>query len=297
MSDDMGVDPFDVIKKARQLSLMRPTWPLASFTVSKFGAYGVRRFRIDQGACGVHGFPCTHWGVDMSAPPGSAVVVPFSGFVLYHGPADKPPFVGYGPWVALIAHADTETPLSQKVWEWATGPLLDIADLPSGAKSVRYSLLAHLAAPQPGEVGPQPQTLAEFPLVSDIWDAAKKKPNEDHWRVRKTRPSNVVMYDGADGASMSRIVFAGQPLGAVAESAHPHVHWELRTAPITPAEFGNWRLDPIDVFNNGYGVPLPSGVPPRTTPTPQAARAGGGSGWALLLAALAFGAKKKRGRR
>lgn len=291
----LGADP-------RQLGLMKPRWPLEAFTVHEFGAFGARRFRPDQGACGVHGFPCTHWGVDMSAPPGSVVRVPFNGFVLYHGPADKPPFVGYGPWVALIAHADTETPLHKRVWQWATGPLVDIFDLPEGAVSVRYSLLAHMADPTKGHgevtfpvVKPE-QTIKPFSLVGDIFDAAKTKPNPDRWRPMKARPSTVVMYTDADGRTSDRLVFAGQKIGEVAESAHPHVHWELRTAPIAPAGSGNWRINPLDVFSQAYGLALPSGVP-QPAAVPTAARGGGGAGILLLLAALAFGKKKKHASR
>ena len=285
----------------KQLGLMKPQWPLAAFTVGKFGEFAARRFRPDQGACGVHGFPCTHWGVDMGASPGSAVRVPFNGYVLYHGPADKPPFVGYGPWVALIAHADKETPLTSRIWQWATGPLVDVFDLPEGAVSVRYSLLAHLADPttQEGDVSfsptPREPSIKAFPLVGDIWDAAKTKPNVDRWRPMKAQPSTVVMYTDADGATGSRLVYAGQKLGEVAESAHPHVHWELRTAPIMPAGSGNWRLNPLDVFEQAYGLAAPSGV--ARGAVQAAATSGGGGGLLVLLAALMFGRKKQRGGR
>jgi len=279
----------------KQLGLMRPQWPLASFKVAEFGKYAARRFRPDQGACGVTGFPCTHWGADLSAPAGSTVRVPFNGYVLYHGPANKPPFVGYGPYVALIAHADTDTPLSSRVWQWATGPLVDVFDLPEGAVSVRYSLIAHLSDPTslPGFYDdPKDKELAEFPLVDDIWNAAKPKPDPDRWRPMQSAKQNVVMYTDADGAKSSRLVFAGQKLGTVAESAHPHIHWELRTSPVTPAASGTWRLNPIDVFAQGYGLPLPEGLPPQRQQAPTSG--GGGAGALVLLAALAFGRKKKR---
>lgn len=285
---------------ADQLSLLRPRWPLDAFRVSEMGKFGARRLTEKDGACGVSQHPCTHWGADLQAPEGSIVRVPFPGYVLYHGPADNPPFRGYGPYVALIAHLDTETPLLRRVWEWATGPLVDILDLPEGAVSTRYTLIGHLAPPdkRPGEIevtyGPQPEpSVALFPLVDDIWDAARPKPNADHWRPMKTQPSTVVMYTDADGKSQSRMVYAGQKLGTVSNANH--VHWELRTAPIAPAGKGTWRLDPIDVWNQAYGLALPSGVSSSRGALP-APRGGGGAGALLLLAALAFGSKRKRRR-
>ncbi len=284
---------------ADQLSLLRPRWPLDAFRVSENGRFGVRRFNASQGSCGTSQYPCTHPGADLQAPEGTIVRVPFPGYVLYHGPADNPPFQGYGPYVALIAHLDTETPLLRRVWEWATGPLVDILDMPEGAVSTRYSLIAHLAPPdkRPGEVevvyGPQPEpSVPLFPLVGDIWDAAKPKPNPDHWRVMKAQPSTVVMYTDADGRSQSRMVYAGQKLGTVSNANH--VHWELRTAPIKPNGAGAWRLDPVDVFNQAYGLPLPSGVSSSRPGLPAPRGGGGGAGALLLLAALAFSKRKRR---
>lgn len=295
----------------QQLTLDRPQWPVKTFTVAKFGEYKAKRTTEKEGACGLADYPCTHWGVDMSAPEGTQVVVPFSGSVLYYGPADKPPFEGYGPWVALIAHGDRHTPLLQRVKEWATGPLVDILDFPEGATSVRYSLIAHLAPV--GDTGGEidftkyqepmlpmvaPATVPPHKLVGDIWDAAKVKPDPAHWRPQKTAPSNVVMYSDADGATMGRAVLAGQPLGRV--SNKNHVHWELRTAPIQPAAKGTWRIDPLRTFAEAYGVTLPSGVslPGAPARTEEAAQPSGGGGGLLLLgAALMFGGKKKRRRR
>lgn len=287
---------------ASQLALIKPRWPLEAFRVNEFGKYGARRFHADQGACGKSGYPCTHWGADLSAPEGSIVRVPLTGYVLYHGPADKPPFIGYGPYVALIAHADTETPLTSRIWQWATGPLVDIFDLPEGAVSTRYSLIGHLAPPVEDwekiveairdvpQLGQGP-IVKQYPLVGDIWDASKKKPNPDHWRAMKNQPSTVVMYTDADGAKSNRLVYAGQVLGEV--SSKNHVHWEIRTSPIAPYASGNWTLDPIDVMSQGYGLGLPSGVPARGSAPPVR---GGGGGFALLLAAMLFG-KSKRGRK
>lgn len=304
---------------AEQLSLHGPQWPLRSFSVREFGAFRARRTSEKEGACGKAGYPCTHWGVDLTAPEGTQVFVPFTGWVLYYGPADDAPFVGFGPWVALIAHADRQVSLASRVWEKATGPLLgprgdlpgtnvpmpgllDITKLPEGAASVRYSLIGHLAPPQTlehtGEVTflPLPGTTTKpHALVKDIWDAAKAKPNSNHWRPEKGDANSVVMMTGADGYSPDRVAYAGQQLGTV--SNKNHVHWEMRTAPIAPAAAGAWRIDPLATFNQAYGIPLPEGVAPKVqeegiTPVSR----GGGGGLLLLAAAFLFG-KKKRGKR
>jgi len=289
---------------ADQLQLTdRPQWPLAQFKVGKFGAFNAERGNASEGACGSQGYPCTHKGADLGAPAGSVVRVPFSGFVLYHGPADKAPFVGYGPWVALIAHHDRSTPLSKRVWQWVTSKgLADIANFPEDHLSVRYSLIGHLAEPDlaslPDELPlwttPKPtDAVPRFDLVRDIWDAAKVKPDRKKWRPRQDRPQDVVMMSEADGAANNRMVFAGQQLGHVAASNHPHVHWELRTAPILPgaASRGAWRIDPIETFRQLYEVALPQGA---EEPAAPARSGGGGVGILLLAAALAFGGKKKK---
>lgn len=282
-----------------QSNLHKPQWPVRAFNVHKFGAFGAVRSSSKDGACGTKPYPCTHRGADLSAPAGTPVYVPFDGYVLYHGPADAPPFVGFGPWVALIAHADRGTSISSRVWEWLTGPLVDIADLPEGAVSVRYSLIGHLAAPGSGLVeladdggnrdpraAPRPIEVRPVPLVADIWEATRPKPNADHWRVQQDAKQNVVMYTDADGVQADRMVFAGQKLGHV--SSKNHVHWELRTSPISPSVIGTWKIDPVETFRQVYQVPLPKGarVPSRG--------GGGGAGILLLLAALVLGGRKKK---
>jgi hypothetical protein len=311
---------------ADQLTLYKPQWPLNAFTVGAFGRFGAKRTNAKEGACGTQGYPCTHWGADLMAPEGSRVFVPFTGWLLYYGPAEKAPFVGYGPWVALIAHADREVSLASRIWDRLTGPLLnphgtgtsplhpgliDLTDLPDAVVSARYTLLGHLAPPEgvehSGEVAPHgwvpdpTKVPRPVPLAADVWDASKPKPKADHWRPVKDAPQNVLMMTGADvWDSPARAVFAGQPLGTV--SNKNHVHWELRTAPIKPAagSGGNWRLDPINTFHLGYDVPLLQGVAP---PAPvqegpnESASGSGGGGLLLLGAALMLGGKKRRGRR
>ena len=308
---------------ADQLPLHGPRWPLDAFTVGPFGKFGARRTNEKEGACGTKPYPCTHWGADLMAPEGSSVYVPFTGWVLYYGAADKPPFVGYGPWVALIAHYDKDVSLWSRIWDRLTGPLLnphgvgpthpgliDLTDLPDAAVSLRSSLIGHLAAPQTvehtGEVAPW-SMLPDFTkqvrpqkLAGDVLDSSKKKPPKDHWTLVKDAPENVVMMTGADAYNdPTRAVTAGQLLGKVSDKRH--VHWELRTAPIQPAGSikGNWRVDPIATFHNSYGVPLLEGTAP---PAPvqegpsEGPSGGGGAGLALLALAMLSG-KKRRGSR
>ena len=39
-------------------------WPTAPYTTRRTGCYGCKRLSPSDGGCGVHGYPCTHWGVD-----------------------------------------------------------------------------------------------------------------------------------------------------------------------------------------------------------------------------------------
>lgn len=314
---------------ADQLPLHGPQWPLHAFTVGPFGRFGAKRTNEKEGACGTKGYPCTHWGADLMAPEGTQVFVPFTGWLLYYGPAKDAPFVGYGPWVALIAHADKEVSLASRIWDRLTGPLLnphgtsithpgliDLTDLPDAAVSLRYSLIGHLAEPSTatiehtGEMPPRQDPWSIIPdfskppkpqkLVADIWDSAKPKPNKAHWTVLKQAPENVVMMTGADAYDEpSRAVTAGQPLGTVSDKRH--VHWELRTAPVQPAGSikGNWRVDPITTFHNSFGVPMLEGVAPPAPVQegPSEGPSGGGGGLLLLGAALLLGGNKRRGGR
>lgn len=311
---------------ADQLPLHGPRWPLDVFTVGPFGRYGAKRTNEKEGACGTKGYPCTHWGADLMAPKGTNVYVPFTGWMLYHGPADKPPFVGYGPWVALIAHADKEVSLFSRIWDRLTGPLLnphgvdithpglvDLTDLPDAAVSLRYTLIGHLDGPasieQTGEIEHW-SILPDFTkqakpqaLVKDIWGASKPKGQKDHWQPLKDAPENVVMFTGADAYNVpSRAVTAGQLLGHVSDKNH--VHWELRTSPIQPAKSIKgipWRIDPIATFHNSYGLPSIGGAGETYGPVqegPSEGRSGGGGGAGLALLALAmFSGKKRRGAR
>jgi murein DD-endopeptidase MepM/ murein hydrolase activator NlpD len=74
------------------------------------GAHGgwleVRSAPAD-GACGVHGYPCRHPGLDVAGTAGTPVVAPESGMVVMAGDGASAPFVGYGPWFVIIAGDDS----------------------------------------------------------------------------------------------------------------------------------------------------------------------------------------------
>jgi murein DD-endopeptidase MepM/ murein hydrolase activator NlpD len=321
-----GIDPKDLptwVKDRIDLRTNVAEWPLKSFNVRTFGAYGAVRKNAQQGACGskdplgeataldlastqaerdaiiAKRYPCTHWGADLSAPAGAKVFAPKDGWILYDGPATDAPFKGYGPWVVLIAHADAGSSMWQRIKQWVTGPLLDVLDFPETSVSVTYSLISHLAnKPGPG---------AHVKLPGDIWKSlsppviTRGTRSSAHWGGLRTRDtqgritnngsamtSSSDAYDdptSTGGSRANRRVFAGEEIGLV--SSANHIHWEIRNAPLAGVE---GRFDPIEWARQGYGLMLPSGA--QVAPSPS----GGGGGGILLLLALLF-LSDKRGRR
>jgi murein DD-endopeptidase MepM/ murein hydrolase activator NlpD len=57
-----------------------------------------------DGGCGVHGYPCTHWGVDTFAIT-PEIYAPENGVVVAVSDGASPPFSGYGPGVVLMKGA------------------------------------------------------------------------------------------------------------------------------------------------------------------------------------------------
>lgn len=309
---------------AEQLDLRRDLaqWPLQSFRMGKFGAYGAVRTKPSEGLCGPkpnesvpHSYeeeqrniaarwPCTHYGADLAAPQGYVVQAPHDGWLLYCGPADKAPFIGYGPGVALIAHADAKDSWWARAKEWSHR--WRFWDFPAEALAGRYSLIGHLDV-TPGVV---PRMVGQKSLPGDIWDTLSKEPNREHWQ-RGEDGLTVLMCDEAEGAAEDRRVHVGDILGAVSDARH--IHWEIRTSPLAGHD---GRFDPVSFMSGAYGLNIPDGVfvpPPAAAPKPDraaqdrildeprrrreaaaAANKGGGSAGLLLLAALAFGKKRRR---
>lgn len=79
-----------------------PRYPTGAFTVGRTGCYGCARFTSADGACGVAGYPCKHWGMDLFGKT-REVVAPDSGTVAAIGNGSSAPWVGYGPGVVVIA--------------------------------------------------------------------------------------------------------------------------------------------------------------------------------------------------
>lgn len=76
--------------------------PIYPLEVGAHGAWLEVRSSPADGACGVHGYPCKHPGVDVAGVQGTPVVAPESGTIVATGDGASAPFVGYGPWFAII---------------------------------------------------------------------------------------------------------------------------------------------------------------------------------------------------
>lgn len=285
-------DVFDVLLGARDLRTDVVVWPVEPFTVGKYGAHGAVRRSPADGLCGpVPGerspdsladeraieaarYPCTHKGADLSAPKGTKVVCPKDGWILYLGPATSAPFVGYGPNVALIAHADREDSWFGKAWRWMNQPLWHMDNVPEKAVSLRYSLIAHF------DMFP---SIVKFPLANDVWNSTLAKPNPEHWQRLPGDRDTVAMMTDADAYNdEKRRIYAGTELGTIGDMGH--IHWEIRTSPLAEK---SRRFDPIEMWRVAYNTPLPAG-------SGVTRAAGGGSGWLLLLALLALGSRRRR---
>ena len=80
----------------------RPQPPIFPLMVGSHGAWLETRSSPAEGACGVHGYPCRHPGVDVAGSAGTPVVAPESGTVVAAGDGASAPFVGYGPWFVIV---------------------------------------------------------------------------------------------------------------------------------------------------------------------------------------------------
>lgn len=78
-------------------------WPTAPYSTHRTGCYGCKRISSADGACGVHGYPCTHWGVDTFTIGGVRNVwAPEDGTVVSVADGSSPPWSGYGPGIVLL---------------------------------------------------------------------------------------------------------------------------------------------------------------------------------------------------
>jgi len=130
----------------------RPQPPIYPLIVGTHGGFlQVRRSPAD-GACGVHGYPCQHPGVDVNGPAGTPVHAPEDGIIIDAADGSQPPWRGYGPWLVLIK-----------------------------GSSGLYHLLAHLDL--------NSRNLGPIGLAVSAGDVVGKTStaNHTHWEVRKQR--------------------------------------------------------------------------------------------------------------
>jgi murein DD-endopeptidase MepM/ murein hydrolase activator NlpD len=85
----------------------KPQPPIYPLQIGDHGGWLEVRASPADGACGVHGYPCKHPGVDVAGAAGTPVVAPESGAVVAAGDGSAAPFVGYGPWFIVIQGADS----------------------------------------------------------------------------------------------------------------------------------------------------------------------------------------------
>jgi murein DD-endopeptidase MepM/ murein hydrolase activator NlpD len=191
-------------------AIARP--PVTPIHIPADGAYGFVRTSTSEGACGIHGYPCTHRGVDLVAPKGTLVAAPHDGWVIVSQATNDPPFAGYGPAVVLLAHDDgTNKPLAER--------LIDVDSLgKANYVSLRYSLLAHL----------DPSSLR----YSLPWKQAVGLLDTDDAQRWKHMPNEDGIARVSDWPAWAQYVKAGEHLGRIGDAGH--VHWEIRTAPIPP---------------------------------------------------------------
>ncbi len=78
-----------------------PRWPTGPFSTHRTGCYGCVRYTSEDGACGVHGYPCVHWGADLFAADPN-VFAPDSGVIVAVSDGNSAPWVGYGPGVVVM---------------------------------------------------------------------------------------------------------------------------------------------------------------------------------------------------
>lgn len=85
----------------------KPQPPIFPLQVGSHGGWLEVRATPADGSCGVHGYPCKHPGLDVAGSAGTPVVAPETGTVVMAGDGASPPFVGYGPWFAIVQGDDS----------------------------------------------------------------------------------------------------------------------------------------------------------------------------------------------
>lgn len=127
----------------------RPQAPIYPLVVGTNGGWRDIRTSPADGACGVHGYPCQHPGIDVAGSAGTPVVAPESGTIVMVGDGNSAPYVGYGPWFAIIQ-----------------------------GDSGKFHFLGHLE-PAAAGLGPMGAQVAAGDVVGTTSSA-----NHTHWEVR-----------------------------------------------------------------------------------------------------------------
>jgi len=185
--------------------------PILPIKITPHGRYGQERTDASDGACGIHGYPCTHWGVDLAGSIGDDVVAPCDAWVIASvgSVAGNPlprPWRGYDPSIVLLAHDD--------------------GDAGEGVISYRYSLLAHL----------EPTSL-RYSIVPDD-DFLSSQSGDDYKIIADGTKAARQLRAGADAIVH---VAEGEFLGQI--GAARHTHWEVRISPLGSG--ANGTMDPL----------------------------------------------------
>lgn len=161
----------------------QPQSPIYPLEVGSHGAWLEVRSSAADGACGVHGYPCKHPGVDVAGGAGTPVVAPESGTVVMIGDGNSAPFVGYGPWFIVIQ-----------------------------GESGAFHLLGHL---DPGTLG-----MAQMNATVSAGDqvGTTSSANHTHWEVREKMVPNFAAGEDNFSNNSDPIAWIGDarfPLGPV----------------------------------------------------------------------------------
>lgn len=78
-----------------------PRLPTGPYQARRTGCYGCVRESTSDGSCGIRGYPCVHYGLDLFADSPD-VFAPESGVIMAVSDGRTAPFQGYGPGVILM---------------------------------------------------------------------------------------------------------------------------------------------------------------------------------------------------
>jgi len=77
-------------------------FPTGPYKIGATGCYKCARRTRADGSCGIHPYPCVHYGLDLYPVDDLTVVAPEDGIVTDVSDGKSAPFRGYGPGVVMI---------------------------------------------------------------------------------------------------------------------------------------------------------------------------------------------------